>query len=525
VSREAAIDLRDVFRIYQTGEGDAAALQGLTLRVEPGEHVAVLGPSGSGKSTLLRILAALETPSAGSARVLGRDIGRLSGRQAAELRASELGLVDQHYDRALPPDLSALETIALQLAMRGAGRAERERRARELLERVGLASAADARPGELSGGEQQRVALCAAIAHRPRLLLADEPAGELDEASVVVIYDLIGELARETGTTVVLVSHDPAASSRADRALRIRDGRLSGERAPQLGGDEALVVGYGGWVRLPDELLRDAGITSHARASLDPQGIVVRSAAPPAVGEPARAEPEPELPQPAPAGIVAELRGVDLTYGTGHRARAVLESFDAAFERGLLTAVTGRSGSGKSTLLRLLAGLERPDAGEVVVLGRSLATLDRPGLAAFRRDHLALVGQDAGLVGFQSATENVAFGLTLRGFDEEQAMERARRWLGRLGLGHRLEMRVGRLSAGERQRVAIARALAPEPDLLLVDEPTSRLDLANAEAVAQLLSEAALLYGATIVCATHEPVLVEHAHRELPLGAPLSSAA
>ena len=285
MSREAAIDLRDVFRIYQTGEGDAAALQGLTLRVEPGEHVAVLGPSGSGKSTLLRILAALEAPSAGSARVLGRDIGRLSGRQAAELRASELGLVDQHYDRALPPDLPALETIALQLALRGAPRAERERRARELLERVGLASAAEARPGELSGGEQQRVALCAAIAHRPRLLLADEPAGELDEASVVVIYDLIGELARETGTTVVLVSHDAAAASRADRALRIRDGRLSGERAPRLGGDEAMVVGYGGWVRLPDELLRDAGITSHARASLGPQGIVVRSAAPPAAPE------------------------------------------------------------------------------------------------------------------------------------------------------------------------------------------------------------------------------------------------
>ena len=119
----------------------------------------------------------------------------------------------------------------------------------------------------------------------------------------------------------------------------------------------------------------------------------------------------------------------------------------------------------------------------------------------------------------------MAFGLSLRGYDEEQAVERARRWLGRLGLGHRLDMRVGRLSAGERQRVAIARALAPEPDLLLVDEPTSRLDLANAEAVAQLLGEASLLYGATIVCATHEPVLVEHAHRELPLGAPLSSAA
>ena len=177
-----AIDVRDVFRIHRTAEGDAAALQGLTLSVEEGEIVVVLGPSGAGKSTLLRILAALEPLSAGTANVYGLDIGSLRGRAAADYRARRLGMIDQHYTRALPPDLRCEEIIGLQLALRGEQRSQRRDRAAELLAAVGLERAATMLPGQLSGGEQQRVAVCAALAHRPQLLLADEPSGELDRA-------------------------------------------------------------------------------------------------------------------------------------------------------------------------------------------------------------------------------------------------------------------------------------------------------------------------------------------------------
>ena len=192
------IELRDVFRIYQTAEGDAAALQGLSLAVADGEVLVVLGPSGSGKSTLLRMLAGLERPSAGVVRVFGEDIGKLSARGLGAYRTSTLGYADQHYARALVPELTARELVGLQLALRGVPRKERDARADELLEQVGLTAKRGSRPRELSGGEQQRVALCAALAHSPRLLLADEPTGELDHANAQLAYGAIAALTRRT---------------------------------------------------------------------------------------------------------------------------------------------------------------------------------------------------------------------------------------------------------------------------------------------------------------------------------------
>ena len=165
-----AIELKDVFRVHSTPEGDAAALQGLSLRVAEGEVVTVLGPSGSGKSTLLRLLAGLERPSAGLVKVHGDDLAKLPARQLARYRSSLLGYADQHYGRALAPELTARELVALQLGLRGTPRAERARRADELLDRVGLADKRARRPGELSGGEQQRVARLRGARARPARL-------------------------------------------------------------------------------------------------------------------------------------------------------------------------------------------------------------------------------------------------------------------------------------------------------------------------------------------------------------------
>ena len=211
-----AIELSDAFRIYGSGPGATVALQGLDLAVAPGEIVVVLGPSGAGKSTLLRVLAGLERLSAGTARVLGTD----------------LGLLDQHYARSLSADLTCRHSVALQLQLLGAAPAESLATADALLERVGLAARAGERPETLSGGEQQRVAVCAAVAHRPGLLLADEPAGELDAANAEVVYRLLGELVRDGAATALIVSHDAAAASIADRLVYIRDGRIVEEARP-----------------------------------------------------------------------------------------------------------------------------------------------------------------------------------------------------------------------------------------------------------------------------------------------------
>ena len=512
----SAIEARDVFRVYSTPEGDAAALQGLTLSVEEREVLVVLGPSGSGKSTLLRILSGLERPSAGIVSVFGQEVGKLRGRRLADYRSRQLGYVEQHYSRALDPDLSARELVGLQLGLAGADRTTRDRRADELLERVGLADKRASHPPELSGGEQQRVAVCAALAHRPTLLLADEPTGELDAESAQLVYALIGELAREQGCTTVLVSHDVESTWVADRTIRVRDGRVS-EEAGRDGSEEALVVARGGWVRLPEELLARAGITDRARAELAGEQIVVSSAGPaaPSATEP---EPTPLSARSADDRVIAEVRGARKSYGWGAQERLVLDGLDASFLAGTLFAVTGPSGSGKTTLLHLLAGLGDLDEGEIVVLGRPLAGLDREQRAALRRDHVAFIGQDPGLTPFLSARENVELGLALRGVGPDDAQERALEALARVDLSERAKQRVGRLSAGERQRVAVARALAAGAGVLLADEPTARLDEANALAVGALFARLAQEAGVAVVVATHDPLVVEQADTTLALG-------
>jgi ABC-type lipoprotein export system ATPase subunit len=512
----AAIELRDVFRVHSTPEGDAAALQGLSLSVADGEVLTVLGPSGSGKSTLLRLLAGLDRPSAGVVRVYGEDVGKLPSRRLARYRSTLLGYADQHYARALAPELTARDLVALQLGLRGAPRAERFARADELLERVGLAEKRDRHPTQLSGGEQQRVALCAALAHRPKVFLADEPTGELDGVTADQVYAMLNELVREHRCTTVIVSHDPESARIADRIVRIRDGRVSEEWARDGASSDTIVVGRGGWLRLPEELLLRAGIGAKAEARFDHGGVVVTRAGEPASNSLLQAEagPAPETGTVSNSLLhapIAVARGLTRSYGETVALRPV----DVELAGGRLHAITGPSGSGKTTLLHLLAGLELPDAGTISVDGVELTTLDRTGRAALRREKIAYVGQQAGLVPHLSALENVELVLALRGLEGGRLAALAA--LESVGLGERATQRVARLSQGERARVAIARAVVSKPVLLLADEPTSRLDGANAISVAILLARLARETGAAVACATHDPLVIEQAESQISL--------
>ena len=511
----ALVELRDLFRVYPSPEGGVAALQGLTLTVDRGELCVVLGPSGSGKSTLLRIVAGFDKPSAGSVRVAGVDVARLGGWGAGRFRSRAIGYADQHYWRALAGELTARELVGVQLGLAGEARGRRDARAGELLDRVGLGARRDAHPRELSGGEQQRVALCAALARRPQLLIADEPTGELDAVTAREVLDLIAELSREEGGTALVVSHDPASAARADRVVHVRDGRISDERS---GGsaDGTIVVGRGGWLRLPEELLRSAGIDRHATARLRDDSLVVEPAVEGpggvtgAQGPPAPAPPGRSTPARVTGSRAVEARALTKRFGSA----APFERLDATFAPGKLTVVKGPSGSGKTTLLHLLAGLELPDEGDVVVDGVSLGSLDRAGRAELRRRAIAFVGQTLGLVPFLGARENAELGLELRGLPID-GVESA---LAAVGLTEHGERPVSELSAGQRERAAIARALAARSQVLVADEPTARLDGANALALGVLLADVARTSGTTVICATHDPLLIEQADAELSLG-------
>jgi ABC-type lipoprotein export system ATPase subunit len=504
------IDVSDVFCIYRGPERDVAALRGLTLDVAAGERVLIHGPSGSGKTTLMRVLAGVERPSAGRAIVDGVDLGGADRGALADHTRRALGMIDQRGGRNLRPELRAVDNVGLQLGLLGHGGSERRRLARALLDDLGLGDLARRWPYQLSGGEAQRVGVCAAVAHSPKLILADEPTGELDAASADEVYDLLAEIAGRNSATLLIVSHDPRAARIVDRVVRIRDGRLSGERAPAHQTDEALVVDERGWLRLPDDLRRAAGIGGRASASIDEGGLRIEpiGPAPADDGSEAFAVPLPDEPAPV-REVVARMRGVRRAYG----GRAVLDGLDLEVPSGALTILRGRSGSGKSTLLRILCGLDRADAGLVEVAGRDLTELDRSGLAEFRRDSVAVMLQQVALADALDPYENLELSIALwRG----RGGARVDEICGALGLDVLRSRPARLLSGGERQRVAVARALVADTPLALLDEPSSQLDEANAGIVADLLRREGER-GRAVVCATHDPVLVERGHLVIDL--------
>ncbi len=217
------IRLEDIWRTFVMGEQSLHALKAVTERIAAGEHVAIIGPSGSGKSTLLNVLGCLDKPTRGQYFFDDRAIEALDPDELAQLRLNEIGFVFQAFH--LVPRLDATANIELPMILAGISRKERAERAREALESVGLGDRASHRPAELSGGQKQRVAIARAISMQPRLLLADEPTGNLDTHSGYQILDMLDELNRK-GITLAVVTHDPEVARRADRVLEMRDGEI-----------------------------------------------------------------------------------------------------------------------------------------------------------------------------------------------------------------------------------------------------------------------------------------------------------
>ena len=223
----ALIELAGVTKVYGSGEAAMQALRGIDLRIEAGDFVAVMGPSGSGKSTCLNILGCLDTPSAGSYRFEGVEVGALTRDQRAELRRHYLGFVFQGFN--LLNRTSALENVELPLLYRGVSVVERHRLARRALDAVGLAGWEDHTPGELSGGQQQRVAIARAIVTEPDVLFADEPTGNLDTARSKEIMELLTAFNREQGITILMVTHEADMAAYAKRVVRFVDGQVESD--------------------------------------------------------------------------------------------------------------------------------------------------------------------------------------------------------------------------------------------------------------------------------------------------------
>jgi len=219
---------KDLIKVYRTGKTEVIALRGLSMRVEPGEVVAIMGPSGCGKTTLLNLIGGLDKPTAGAIIVGGKNIVEAPEAELERYRLEGVGFIFQFFN--LIPTLTALENVELPMAL--AGKPNRRERAMDLLELVGLADRAHHKPDELSGGEQQRVAIACALANDPPLILADEPTGELDRENAKMVVELLTSLSRELGKTTIIATHDYMVARETDRILRMEDGLIKGEFKP-----------------------------------------------------------------------------------------------------------------------------------------------------------------------------------------------------------------------------------------------------------------------------------------------------
>ena len=225
------IELHDISRVYRTSDVETTALNGVTLEIERGEFIAVMGPSGCGKSTLLNILGMLDSPNDGTFRFLGEDVTKRSERELASIRKQNIGFIFQSFN--LIDELSVAENVELPLLYQKIPAGERAERVREVLERVNIAHRAGHRPQQLSGGQQQRVAVARAVITNPKLILADEPTGNLDTTNGEEVLDLLGQLNAD-GTTIVMVTHDQSHADHSGRTVHMLDGRVLSEQVVDL---------------------------------------------------------------------------------------------------------------------------------------------------------------------------------------------------------------------------------------------------------------------------------------------------
>ncbi|MEV6302473.1 ABC transporter ATP-binding protein [Actinoplanes sp. NPDC051861] len=283
---DSLIACENLVRIYQTGSIEVQALQGLDLTVDGGEMVAVVGASGSGKSTLLSILAGIDAPTAGRARVDGSDLLGMSRTDRVRYRRHTVGFVRQQTASNLVPYLTARQVVDLPMAAAGTPARKRRARSGELLDALGVADCADRRPAEMSGGQQQRVAIAVALANQPRVLLADEPTGELDTTTSAQVFEALRHVNREFGVTVVVVTHDPEVSGQVERTVAIRDGRTSSEvlrrtATAEDGGthviaEEYAVMDRAGRVQIPREYREALQLTRRVRLALEADHVTMR---------------------------------------------------------------------------------------------------------------------------------------------------------------------------------------------------------------------------------------------------------
>ena len=486
----ALIEFDEVCKYYQMGDTTVKAADHITMKIEKGEFVAIVGQSGSGKSTCMNIIGCLDVPTHGTYRLNGKDVGRMSRNELASVRNEMLGFIFQQYN--LLPRLNLMENVEVPLVYAGIGRAERHARAKEVLEQVGLGDKLRNRPNQLSGGQQQRVSIARALVRNPAVILADEPTTALDVTVQAEILDLLRLARDEFDASVLIITHNMGViADIADEVVVMYRGHVVEQGSVEQ-------IFYSPKDDYTKRLLAAVPRIGQKLVVKDADGKVIE-----------REKDWRDQP------IAVEAKGLTITY-PGHLMQPdfkAVDGIDFTIHRSEVLGLVGESGSGKSTTGRAIAGLQKVSGGSLNVLGIEMNGVKERDFKPKRAD-IGFVFQDPGssFNPLMTIAENVAEPLIVH--KKFSSVSDARKYVGDL-----LEMvQLPRaymnrfpheLSGGQRQRASLARALALKPSLLIADEPTSALDVSVQAKVLELFKKLQAEIGFACLFITHDLAVVD----------------
>jgi len=511
------IQLRDLVKVYDTGAGGLTAIDGVNLEIDTGDFLGIIGKSGAGKTTLLNLIAGVCETTSGEVLFDGGghsepipalqrmpiSIHDMSENDLATWRGSNLGIVYQSFE--LIPQLNLLQNIMLPLDFLGAYQPGLSREhALALLEQVELAEHAYKLPAHTSGGQKQRVAIARALVNDPKLILADEPTGNLDTATSDTILRIFETLVGQ-GKTVVMVTHDRSLGPRFSRQVSLADGRLVvGNGRTQTQFDTAPESANQASGAIPAELSASA----HRVASISSMSAST------AIAD--QNEPISSLPIETKDAAI-ELRNVVKTYVNAAGEFPALRGIDLSVDYGQFVSLVGKSGCGKSTLLNMLTGIDHPTSGEVIVGGQNVLHMSESERALWRGRNVGIVFQFFQLLPTLTLLENTMLPMDYCDVHPiGERPDRAMDLLSMVGLADQAHELPASVSAGQQQSAAIARALATNPSIIVADEPTGNLDSHSADAILQLFARLAR-DGKTILLVTHDPSFAEATDRTVTL--------
>ncbi|MHA2369755.1 MAG: ABC transporter ATP-binding protein [Candidatus Hodarchaeales archaeon] len=522
----------DLVKIYQSegSEYQIAALRGCDFQVKEGEFVSLVGPSGAGKTTLLRILGGIERPSSGQIYLDNESLANKSPSQLRSTRRNKIGFVSQSAEQNLIRGLSVRKNLELAMRIKRLPREVIRKRIRFLLHTLALDQLENRNVAVLSGGEIVRTSVAAALAKEPKIVLADEPTGNLDSAMTIVIRKMFREISRESGVAIIVATHDLRFRIEVDRSLTISDGRLvriEGEFPPTISPEEQTrfmaYVDSTGFIQIPPNIRDHLGLKETVVLELDSsrEFAILRPSEKKRTANhyiqslPPFSKPDLSASLSGKRVTLAALAGVSMTYGSGERKVDALRDINLNISQGEFVAIVGPSGSGKSTLLHILAGLEKPTSGEVTLSDQALTKSSNSSRAALRAQKIGLVVERANLHPSLSVLDNIALPLLLLGQDPNR--KRAIEMLKACGMENRLDSLPRQLSEGEKQRVSVVAALIHRPSLVILDEPTSHLESLLGRRIIDLILREAERNNIAVVLATHDLALLRSGFRIVAL--------